>query len=342
MEDALRPEAEPVPAWQGSHLLRTLEADETSARKVLVVDDEDEVRRVIADFLRLDGYTVCEASDAQTALAYLERERFAVVVTDLVMPRMDGVTFMTTALQHGHDAAYIVMTGFATWDTAVAAMKLGAADYLPKPFHLELLRLVVARTFEKRHLVARAKQADMYEKLAHTDGLTELYNYRFFQQLLGIELSRARRFQRPLALIMLDVDRFKSYNDLYGHQAGDRALRQLAGLLQRSSRSYDLVARYGGDEFAVILPETRKGTAMEVAERIRAAVAETLIDGDGLGAAQHITASFGIAAFPDDAVEESDLIRQADCALYHAKARGRDRLWCAGSLAPDRLGRPGE
>jgi diguanylate cyclase (GGDEF)-like protein len=332
MEDTLRPEAESASAWQESHLRRTLEVDETSARTVLVVDDEDEVRRVIVDFLRLDGYTVCEASDGETALAYLERERFAVVITDLVMPRMDGLTFMTNAQQHGHDAAYIVMTGFATWDTTIAAMKLGAADYLPKPFHLELLRLVVARTFEKRHLVARAKQADVYEKLAHTDGLTELYNYRFFHQLLGIELSRARRFQRPLALIMLDVDHFKSYNDLYGHQAGDRALRQLASLLQRSSRSYDLVARYGGDEFAIILPETWKSTAREVAERIRTAVAEAWIDGDGPGAAQHLTASLGIATFPDDAIEASDLIRQADGALYHAKARGRDRLWCAGSL----------
>jgi diguanylate cyclase (GGDEF)-like protein len=327
MAHPLRPNAESTPARQERSLQGTLEADGRGPRKILIVDDEDDVRRVLADFLRLDGYEVCEASDGFTALEYLEREWFEVVVIDLVMPQMDGLTFIKTAHRHGHEAAYIVMTGFATWDTAVEAMKLGAVDYLPKPFHLELLRLVVARTFEKRELVARAKQADMYEKLAHTDGLTELYNYRFFHQLLGIELSRARRFQRPLALIMLDVDHFKSYNDLHGHQAGDRALRQLARLLKRSSRSYDLVARYGGDEFAIILPETSKSTAMEVAERIRMSVAETPIDGDGTVPAARVTASLGIASFPEDAVDESDLVRQADCALYHAKARGRDRLW---------------
>lgn len=331
MIDPLKPDAASTAAGPESPLQRMPESDRTEPRKILIVDDEDEIRQVLMDFLRLDGYAVSAASDGYTALASLERERFEVVLTDLVMPQMDGLTFIKTAHQQGHEAAYIVMTGFATWDTAIEAMKLGAADYLPKPFHLELLRLVVARAFEKRELVARAKQAEMYEKLAHTDGLTELYNYRFFQQLLAIELSRARRFQRPLALIMLDVDHFKSYNDLHGHQAGDGALRQLARLLKRSSRSYDLVARYGGDEFAIILPETGKSTAMEVAERIRSSIAARPIDGDGLVPATRVTASLGMASFPQDAGDESELIRKADGALYHAKARGRDRLWCAES-----------
>jgi diguanylate cyclase (GGDEF)-like protein len=330
MQYPQRPDAELVAAGQTSSPRHTLDADGTCPRKILVVDDEDNVRQVVADFLRLDGYEVCEASDGHAALEYLGRQQFDVVLTDLVMPQMDGLTFVTTALQHGYEAAYIMMTGFATWETAIDAMKLGAVDYLPKPFHLELLRLVVTRALEKRQLVVRAKQADVYEQLAHTDGLTELYNYRFFQQLLGIELSRARRFQRPLTLIMLDVDHFKSYNDMYGHPAGDQALRQLAKLLKRSSRSYDLVARYGGDEFAIILPETGKSTAMEMAERIRSNVAETPIDGGSLVPDHRVTASLGIASFPEDAADESDLIRHADGALYHAKARGRDRLWCSG------------
>jgi diguanylate cyclase (GGDEF)-like protein len=295
-----------------------------------VVDDEDDDRHVVAACLRLEGYEVCEASDGRAALEYLGQQPFDMVLADLVMPQMDGLTFVKAALQRGYEAVYIMMTGFGTMETAIEAMKLGAVDYLPKPFQLDLLRLVVTRALEKRQLVARAKQADVYEQLAHTDGLTELYNYRFFHQLLGIELSRARRFRRPLTLIMLDVDHFKSYNDLHGHQAGDWALRQLARLLKRSSRSYDLVARYGGDEFAIILPETGKNTAMEVAERIRSSVAETPIDGGHLAPEHHVTASLGIASFPDDAADESELIRQADGALYHAKARGRDRLWCCG------------
>jgi two-component system cell cycle response regulator len=287
------------------------------ACRILVVDDEAEVRQAIVDALSHDGYPVCEAHDGDAALERLAREPFALVIVDIVMPRLDGLSVIKTARERGYRAAYVVMSGQTTWDLAVEAMRAGAADYLPKPFPLELLRLVVGRTLHAQQLAARAQQADLYERLAHTDGLTELYNYRFFQQLLSVELSRARRFNRALSLIMADLDRFKAYNDVYGHQAGDEALQQLGALLRRSSRSYDLVARYGGDEFAVILPETPKKQAVEVAERVRLGV-ETAAGGQ-------FTISLGVATFPEDATEQSDLIRKADLALYRAKSGGRNR-----------------
>lgn len=294
--------------------------------KILVVDDEEAVRKAVVDSLRHDGYDVCEAGDGETALECLERQPFELVLTDMVMPRMDGLTLIKLAGQRGYQTAYIVMTAYSSVDSAVEAMKSGAADYLPKPFPLELLRLVVARTLQAQRLAERARQADLYEKLAQTDGLTELNNYRFFQQRLSIELNRAQRFNRPLSLIMLDLDLFKAYNDIYGHQAGDQALRQLACLLRHSSRSYDLVARYGGDEFVIILPETSKKMAAEVAERIRGSVEQARIEGDGQAPGGHFTASLGIASFPEDATERGDLIRKADLALYHAKTRGRNRV----------------
>jgi diguanylate cyclase (GGDEF)-like protein len=294
--------------------------------RILVVDDEETVRKSIVDILRHDGHAVCEASNGASALEWLEREPFALVITDIVMPHMDGLSFIKIAGQRGYHTAYIVMTGDTAWDAAVEAMKLGAADYLPKPFPLELLRLVVGRTLHAQRLAERAQRADLYEKLAHTDGLTELYNYRFFQQLLSAELNRAQRFNRSLSLIMLDLDHFKAYNDIYGHQAGDQALRQLGWLLRRSSRSYDLVARYGGDEFVLILPETSKKMAAEVAERVRVCVETATIEGAPQGPGGHFTASLGIANFPEDATEKSDLIRKADLALYHAKTCGRNRV----------------
>jgi diguanylate cyclase (GGDEF)-like protein len=292
--------------------------------RILVVDDEEAVRKAVSDILRHDGCEVCEADNGLSALDYLERQPFDLVLTDIVMPQMDGLTLVKTAGQRGYRAAYIVMTAHSSVDTAVEAMKAGAVDYLPKPFPLELLRLVVARTLHAQRLAERARDADVYEKLAQTDGLTELHNYRFFQHRLSIELNRAQRFNRPLSLIMLDLDHFKAYNDIFGHQAGDQALQRLAWLLRHSSRSYDLVARYGGDEFVIILPETDKMTAAEVAERIRGAVETTVIAGDPEGLRGHFTASLGIASFPEDATEQSDLVRKADLALYHAKTCGRN------------------
>jgi diguanylate cyclase (GGDEF)-like protein len=319
------PEPHAAPGTDG--LRQPLATSASRPSKILVVDDEAAVRRLIVDILRLDGYEVSEASDGEEALRQLAGARFDVVLTDMVMPRMDGLTLLHTARQLGHQTAYIVMTAYSSWDSAVAAIKAGAEDYLPKPCHIELLRLVVARTLGKRRLEERARQAELYEKLAHTDGLTNLYNYRFFQQLLSVEMSRARRFQRPLSLIMLDIDHFKLYNDVYGHQAGDHALRHLATLLRRSSRSYDLVARYGGEEFAIILPETGKGTAAEVAERIRACVEQLGPAPDERLPGGPFTISLGIASFPEDASDTGDLLLKADRALYQAKARGRNRLY---------------
>ena len=164
-------------------------------------------------------------------------------------------------------------------------------------------------------------------RLANTDALTGLYNHRYFYHLLDAEVKRARRYGRPLSLIMLDIDEFKEFNDRYGHLAGDEALRSLAQILRKNSRRVDTVARYGGEEFAIILPETDLAQAGVQAERLRASAEEHQWP-EG-----HLTISLGAAALTPEMTRVEDLVRDADRPLYHAKAAGRNQV-CLSSPLP--------
>ncbi|MDO8886372.1 sensor domain-containing diguanylate cyclase [Candidatus Oleimmundimicrobium sp.] len=165
---------------------------------------------------------------------------------------------------------------------------------------------------------------EMTKRLATTDGLTGLYNYRYFRNKLSGELSRASRYNRPLSLIMLDLDDFKSYNDTYGHPQGDKLLRKIAKILTGNCRGSDIVARYGGEEFVVILPETDEQGAFSVAEKVRQAVKEyRFIDGQKRN--KHITISLGVAQNSDKLSGPKDLVKKADEALYKSKQEGKNR-----------------
>ncbi len=171
------------------------------------------------------------------------------------------------------------------------------------------------------------KSQEMLKDLSVQDGLTGLYNHRAFYAMLADELVRAQRFNRPVSLLMLDIDYFKRVNDLHGHLAGDAVLKGLSERLGRQARSIDRICRYGGEEFTVILPETDLEAAANVAERLRAAVDAQPFDVN-TGAPMRITVSIGVAAFPEDAGSEEELIAAADRALYSAKQAGRNRV-CA-------------
>jgi diguanylate cyclase (GGDEF)-like protein len=183
------------------------------------------------------------------------------------------------------------------------------------PERLEILRIISAQA------AISIENARLFE-LATTDGLTKLYVHRYFQLLLDQEIQRSRRHNKIIALVMMDIDNFKSFNDTYGHQLGDKVLKNVARAVKKISRINDVVARYGGEEFVMILPETDAPQAMIAAEKIRASVAEIEIPHENQKL--HVTISLGVAIFPLHASEKEALIHAADAALYTSKHRGKN------------------
>jgi len=175
------------------------------------------------------------------------------------------------------------------------------------------------------------ENSQLYEKTvmqANLDSLTELWNHGYFQYLLLSELERSRAIKSPLSLIMLDIDHFKVYNDHLGHQAGDKILRELAGLLKNQSRKMDFVCRYGGEEFAMILPQTEKKEAFLISERLRMDIEKHTFTHEDIFPTKKLTVSIGLSSFPEDGLLPAELVSASDKNLYQAKNKGRNNTCC--------------
>jgi diguanylate cyclase (GGDEF)-like protein len=203
---------------------------------------------------------------------------------------------------------------------------LYVSDFAPRDYsQTEQRALSILASFAAT-AIDRVKLHRLTQELARTDGLTGLFNHRFFQDQLAHEAARAERYRRPLSLVMLDVDNFKQINDRYGHPAGDAVLRHSGVLLRALVRECDVPARYGGEEFAILLPETAPDHALLVAERIQRSFAKAKPEQFGLPRRRHVGVSVGVASYPRDAKDRVELVRKADKALYTAKARGKNRV----------------
>jgi len=308
------------------HVRETDDSRDAHPVKILIVDDEEIIQNFMKDVLSDQGYEAKTVSSGEEAVRLFKKNSFDLIITDIKMPGMDGIQVLRAAKELDSNQDVIVMTGHASTETAVESMKLGAADFITKPFNLDQIKIVVAKALERRRLWKKAEEGEIYKQLSRIDGLTELYNYTFFQQLLTTEVERAQRYGHELSLLMIDIDDFKDYNDHNGHPAGDEALRKLSHVMSRAVRGCDYLARYGGDEFVVVLPETDESEGKLIGERLRLLVEQTEFETESARKQGTLTVSVGLATYPRNAQTKEDLIKRADEALYKAKALSRNTL----------------
>ncbi len=309
---------------RGEENERTDQAQPRSGKRekplILVVEDDEDARELLAELLQ-PRYSVEKCGDGETALKLAAELIPDLVLLDLFLPGLDGFGALTGLRRNAKtaDLPVIFLSAQGDAETKSHGLSLGAADYLAKPFSAQELMARVDRTLR---LTA---QKEHYRALAQTDGLTGLPNFRSFHARLEEEVARADRYASPLCCAMLDLDGLKQINDKLGHAAGNRSILALADAVREELRDTDFAARYGGDEFVVLLPQTSAAAGALFAERLR----RRLVDVSET-AGLPVLASIGVAALTSDemagADAAEDLLRRADEALYAAKRAGRDRV----------------
>lgn len=307
--------------------MKYLSADvERGKPQILVVDDDPVVRDIVVESLLAAGYEVDICGEGIEALRKNAVRPYDLIITDMRLPGLDGLNLIKRLKAKKSDTDVLVITGYGTIENAVECMKTGALDYLIKPFTVDQIQVAVRKALDHRELRRRALEREFYKELSYLDPLTGIHNRRYFDEAISAEIKKAARHNLSLVLLMIDIDDFKQYNDINGHQKGDSALSKLGQVLKSTCRAYDIVCRYGGEEFAIIFPGASPDYASELAVRVMNDVcctefenAETLPQG-------RLTVSIGVACFPENAGNPRDLIRVADMALYRAKKLGKNNM----------------
>ena len=321
--------------------------------RVLVVEDSPVQAERLAQVLAAEGFQVQVAGDAAEAIRRVRTDPPDLVLLDMILPDMSGLEVLRIIKARPDEQfiPVILLSVKSDLDSRVTGLRMGADDFLAKPFAEAEVRARAGAMLRIKTLQDQLRTAKREcERLSVTDGLTGIYNRRHFEERLREEFSRSQRHGASLSLIMLDLDHFKALNDGHGHPFGDRVLRETAELISTSIRDHDICGRYGGEEFAIVLPSTNLQGAAAVAERFltrmrgktyRTCAEETA----GPAAEVRVTASVGVACHPSSGVVRGavHLIELADKALYRAKAEGRNTIRVAlpGEATPDGVPRGG-
>jgi len=299
--------------------------------RILVVEDDEAIRRLLYEFLSRSGYQAITAKSAEEAEKLLKEEVVHIILTDVKLPGIDGITF-TKNVKTQYNLDVIITTGYSSEYFYEDAINNGASDLIFKPIRLNELMLRINRVIRERSLInERDRMIERLKKQSIRDPLTELFNSRHFYAQLEDEIQRSERYVHPLSLIFIDIDSFKAINDTYGHMVGDQALLLIAKKMQVSLRSQDTAYRFAGDEFTIILPETTAANAKVVADRIRAEMEKdslVILDQE----ITKITLSIGIAEYQRNEKKEQ-FVHRADVTMYEVKKRGGNDIAVSPKLA---------
>ena len=310
--------------------------------KVMVVEDSKVTMKALCNYLKRMGVaSPLTAATGQDAITLFRKHRPDIVLLDAILPDIDGfeVAAQFRGMEKGDEwAAIIFLTSMDKDEDVARGIEAGGDDYLLKPISEVVLRAKInamRRLVEMQRALVEVTQElnaanKELQRLSTTDGLTGIANRRFFDELSAREWRRCERMKKPMALVMVDVDHFKKYNDTYGHQGGDECLKMVAAQVARAApRASDLAARYGGEEFVLVLGETTVDGAKWVANNIRQHVNDLMMP-HSASSSRHVTVSCGVASvLPLEGMAFDTLLKAADQALYQAKEQGRNTVVCA-------------
>ena len=309
---------------------------------ILIADDEVAIRELLGEILEGEGHEITLAEDGEDAFEKFKRSWHELVFSDFRMPKMNGIELLAAIKGINANTQFVIMTSHASVDSSIQALKMGAFDYILKPFEdLDIITDVVNRAMANLSDIRRqqalldtlSRQNDELDTLnikfldlAIRDGLTGLFNRRYAEERLDKEFVRATRHARELSVLFMDLDHFKFFNDTHGHQVGDEILEILAGIMTQAVRESDTLARWGGEEFIVICPETNQEDAGILAQRIRKSVAGHPFPNAAQQPLGIVSLSIGVASRSNATESPEKLLRFADEAVYVAKDDGRNRV----------------
>jgi two-component system, cell cycle response regulator len=292
---------------------------------ILIIDDDISITDSVEEYLLILDYNVMTALNAENALKILKTFKADVILTDIMMNEMDGLELTKKIKKEITNTAVMVMTGYSSDYSYENVIQAGANDFIFKPFRFEEFDFRIKRVLkEAKMLREQARMLEKMEELAITDSLTSLYNSRHFFSQIKSEIDRFQRYQRNLSLLIMDIDFFKNYNDNWGHLEGDKVLMRIGKVITLCIRTMDTAYRYGGEEFAILLPETDIEKSAVVGNRIRKEISDISFTPKG-DEKVHITVSFGATEYIKNE-DFHEFIKRCDMALYKSKETGRNKL----------------